>query len=318
MAFGEIRKPSFFLNTAKPATTPAIFASMLEIAFMKNLLFAFAMIAFVNVALGQNGEFHLDKEFKIGKTQMIDLSCSDAKVFISGSRRGTVHVKIDRTVEAKGWTSGVEDFKVDVEETEEGLKIRERKHGTNVYVGYYSESYRIEIEAPEGAGLTVRGDDGDYFIKNINGSISLSLDDADAELTDCQGDSFNFRFDDGDLRMNTGRGKLVIDADDADVDISNAQFTEIDADVDDGDLVIETSLNDNGKYEMNDQDGLISLSITSGGGEFTIYHDDGHINARGNFQTTRESKDETSLILATGKAKVVMHADDANVKLSAQ
>ena len=44
--------------------------------------------------------------------------------------------------------------------------------------------------------------------------------------------------------------------------------------VDDGDLVIETSLSDNGDYFIDAQDGLISLTITKGGGNFDIRHDD--------------------------------------------
>jgi hypothetical protein len=58
-------------------------------------------------------------------------------------------------------------------------------------VGYYSEEYRIEIEVPIGVSLKVRGDDGDYYIKNISGSVLLDLDDADAELAGCTGDNLN-------------------------------------------------------------------------------------------------------------------------------
>jgi hypothetical protein len=164
----------------------------------------------------------------------------------------------------------------------------------------------------------VRGDDGDYYIKNINGSISLSLDDADAELADCKGSKFRFKLDDGDIRMNTGRGSLEIAGDDSDIEIYNAKFSSIDADIDDGDLIIETSLSDNGSYVLNSQDGLVSLNITAGGGDFDIRHDDGDVISRGGFQTLEENENFSRLTLPNGSAKVTVRADDARVKLVAE
>ncbi|MFZ6011147.1 MAG: DUF4097 family beta strand repeat-containing protein [Bacteroidota bacterium] len=284
---------------------------------MKNVFFTSLILLFVSSVVAQDGDFHLDKEYKMNKTGTIDLSSSDAKVFITGSNRNSVHVKIDRAVTTKGWAWGGEDFRVDVEESDGDLRIRERQRGSTIgVVGYYRETYKIEIEAPEGVTLTVRGDDGDYYIKNINGSISLSLDDADAELSDCNGSKFRFRLDDGDLRMNKGKGSIDIDADDADVEIYQGQFSAITAEFDDGDLIIETSLTDNGEYYFNSQDGLISLSITGGGGQFDIRHDEAHVMTMGDFKTSHDSENHTVVSLASGSAKVTVRADDARVKLS--
>jgi hypothetical protein len=205
---------------------------------------------------------------------------------------------------------------VEVTENNGDIKIRERQSGGNVSVGYYHEEYRIEIAAPEGISLTVRGDDGDYYIKNINGNIQMSLDDADAELSGCKGKDFSFRIDDGDLRMDGGNGNLEVIADDADVEISNATFTSIEANVDDGDLIIETSLVDQGQYYFESQDGLISLNITKGGGEFDIRHDDGHVITDSNFTVLNEADDRTTVTLAQGSARVKVRADDARIKLS--
>lgn len=118
--------------------------------------------------------------------------------------------------------------------------------------------------------------------------------------------------------MDSGKGNLDIDADDADVEIRNAQFENIIADIDDGDLIIETSLANNGSYKINSQDGLVSIMVTQGGGEFSVRHDDGHITSIGKFETLRESEDVTELRLAEGSAKVSIRADDARVKLTAR
>jgi hypothetical protein len=283
---------------------------------MKNILFAILMLTFITVAFAQDGEFHLDKEYKINKKGVLDLVSSDAKVFITGSSRSTAHVKIDRKVIAKGWNSGDDSFNIEVNEQDGNLKIREKQKSVNVSFGYYREEYKIEIELPETVGLIVRGDDGDYYVKNINGAISLSLDDADAELSDCKGEEFKFSFDDGDLRMNTGKGVLELRADDADVEIYNSKFTSINADVDDGDLIIETSLSDKGSYILDSQDGLISMTITEGGGQFDIRHDDGSVRTQGDFQTLFESENNTKLTLKNGNARINISADDASIKLA--
>lgn len=283
---------------------------------MKNIFLAILTLCVVSVALAQDGDFHLDNVYKIDKRGTIDLSSSDAKVFITGSLRPDVHVKIDRKVETKGFYNSREEFTVEVETIGGDLKIRERQSSqTSGIITYQKEDYKIEIEAPEGVTLSIRGDDGDYFIKNINGSISMSIDDADAQLTACKGNKFSFRIDDGDIRMDEGKGSLEIYADDADVNVYKGQFSSIDASSDDGDIVIQTSLADNGQYSFKCQDGLVSLDVTGGGGEFTVHHDDGHVSSSGDFKITYETEDQTRLMLAKGSARVTVRADDARVRL---
>jgi hypothetical protein len=286
---------------------------------MKNYLFLLCFVicgAFVNA---QNGDFRLDEKYKMSPSGTIDLTSSDAKVFITGSTRSDAHVKIDRKVVTKGVYNSSGEFTIDVDADGGNLKIRERQSGTMVgIIGYYREDYRIEISAPEGVSLVIHGDDGDYYIKNVNGAITMSLDDADAELSECKGNQFSFRIDDGDIRMDSGKGSLEVDADDADVSIYHASFSSIEADVDDGDLIIETSLVNEGRYSLNSEDGSISMTITGGGGEFDIRHDDANVLADSGFKTNEESESRTRLSLDKGSAKVTMRLDDAKVKLTSQ
>lgn len=285
---------------------------------MKKFFTFFLSIATLS-ALGQSensGDFHLDKEFSIKSSGVVRLGASDAKVFITGSSRNNAHVKIDRTVKSKGFVFGEEKFTVDVREDEGNLIIKE-KSGSNTVgvVGYYNEDYKITLELPEGVSLQVRGDDGDYYIKNINGSIEIELDDADVELTACRGNHFKVRLDDGDLRMDGGNGTFELDADDADVKIENANFEKIIVDIDDGDFVVATSLSNKGDYFINAQDGLVALTLLDGGGTFDIRHDDGRVITEGNFSQIEQSENRTQLKLADGSAKVSIHADDARVRL---
>lgn len=286
---------------------------------MQKLLLPVALLAISLSANAQDGSFHLDKEYAIATNGIVDLSSSDADVIITGTKRKNAHVKIDRKVEVKGWSWGDKDFKVEVETVGNDLRIRERQtNGSVSIVGSYREEYKIQIEVPESVGLKVRGDDGDYYVKNINGEISISADDGDIELVNCKGNRFYIRLDDGDLKMQDGAGSLDIVADDADVVIYNGTFTSIHADVDDGDLRIETSLADSGDYELESEDGHIELSITSGGGEFDIRHDDGRVITEGSFEKLEKTESRTHLTLKGGNAKVNFRMDDASVRLIAR
>ncbi len=276
----------------------------------------FALVAVLATAQTKDGIFQLDKDYAISAKGTVKLNSSDGKVYITGSSRTTAHVKIYRQVTTKGIVFGQEEFGVDVYEDDGNLVIRERSNSTVVgMIGYHYEKYEINIEVPSGVSLQVRGDDGDYRIRNVDGRISLDLDDADVELSGCSGDYFQFRLDDGDIVMDGGKGSLDIDADDADVHITGAEFTSVVADVDDGDLQIETSLADNGEYLVNAQDGLIALTITKGGGRFDVRHDDTRVTTEGDFQQVNRSDNRTSLVLANGTARVDIRADDARVKL---
>jgi hypothetical protein len=265
----------------------------------------------------KSGSYKLDQEYKIGATGTVRLNTSDAKVTITGSVRTTAHIKINREVNVKGWTFGEQEFRVEVSEEGGNLSIRELKRGSVTgVVGYHSEKYTINIEVPEGVSLDIDGDDGDYFIKSVNGAIELDVDDADVDLTGCKGSFFRVKLDDGDLRMDMGRGELEVDADDADIEIKNASFEKITAEMDDGDFVIETSLAENGNYFVSAQDGLVAMKILGGGGKFEIRHDDANINAGDGFEIVERSESRTRVATSTGSARVEIRADDARVRLT--
>jgi hypothetical protein len=284
---------------------------------MKTLSLLLAVLTTTAVAqTTRSGNYSLDKTYKINEKGTIDLRSSDAKVTITGSKRTDAHVKIDRVVETRGVVMGDSEFIVEVQETDGNLRIEERKHSDLSIIGSYHEDYTINIEAPAGVSLRIRGDDGDYFIKTINGTMDLDLDDADVELTGCKGDFFSFRLDDGDIRMDEARGTLEVSADDADVEILNAKLTKINAEIDDGDFIVQTSLADNGDYYIDSQDGMISFTVVAGGGKFDIRHDDASVRADAAFNAVEESEDRSRYTLGTGTAKVDIRADDARVKLA--
>lgn len=284
---------------------------------MKIIIFLTAILIHTAIFAQKNGDYHLDKEFNLNPSGTIELTSSDAKVFITGSNRSTVHLKVDRTVTTKGLYFGSDEFAIEINDADGNLRIRERSSSSSTgIVGYYNEQYEIRIEAPEGASLLIKGDDGDYILTNIHGAISMNVDDADVELFSCSGNKFNFRLDDGDLKMDEGKGSLEIDTDDGDVEIKNAHFKSILATIDDGDLFIETSLVDDGEYNIRAQDGLVSMIISGGGGAFSIRHDDARVIAESGFEVREKSDSYTSVSLPNGNAKVDIRTDDARVRLA--
>lgn len=270
-------------------------------------------------ALAQDNNYHLDKDYAIKPEGTLKLSVSDARVFITGSNRSTAHVKIDREVTTKGLTFGHDHFSVDILEEGGDLTVRETSGSSTMgIVGYYSEKYEVTIEVPKGVSVRIKGDDGDYHVTYLNGAIAMELDDADIEVLGCGGNHFEFTLDDGDIRMDQGKGSLVLNADDADVKIAGAAFSSIDAEVDDGDFVVETSLDDAGKYNVRAQDGLVSMKITGGGGKFQVRHDDARVVAEGPFQELEKADDRTTLQLQGGKATVEIRTNDGRVRLAAR
>lgn len=285
---------------------------------MKKLLtLAFALISAISFAqTTKTGSYHIDENFKINQKGTIRLTVSDAKVWITGSDRTDANIKIDRDVEVKGFNFGTDEFTVDISDSDGNITIRERSQSSHVGFVNYRENYTIKIQAPKGVNLIINGDDGDYFVDNIDGNIDADLDDADLELTGCDGADFRFQLDDGDVKMDRGKGRLDVDGDDANVTITNADFSQISAEMDDGDFVIETALSDNGDYYINTQDGRIAFTVISGGGRFDIRHDDASIRTDGSFASVEESEDRSRFTLASGSAKVDIRADDASVRLS--
>jgi hypothetical protein len=284
-------------------------------AYMKKILLPLFILSTVFGYSQNNGNYHLDKEFALNETGMITLNCGDAKVVISGSKRKTARIKIDHVIVTKGLAFGSKEFSMEIKQDNGNLALNEHSRSKVGVIGYFSEKYTILLEVPAAVSLTIHGDDGNYQLKNIGGSIAMNLDDADTELTGCYGSRFSFKVGDGNVRIDQGKGMLEIDGDDSDISVKHGAFTEIYASVDDGKLELETSLSESGTYSMRAQDGSVSLNVLNGGGNFTVHHDDGRVTTEGNFKIVEKSDDETRFTLSDGKARVDIRVDDGRVSL---
>lgn len=284
---------------------------------MKNNLLLIAALFSSTLLFAQDGEFNLDESYAMNLSGTIVLKTSDADITISGSDRTDVRVKVMRKITTKGWTMGTQEFVVEVEERGGNLEIIERSSGSHIsFVGYMSETYKIDIEAPRGVNLDLDGDDDDYFISNMDGSIVLDLDDGDADFKNCNGRDFSFDLDDGDIRMDKAAGRLSVRMDDGDLEIDNAAFSRIDATVNDGDIKLATTLDDDGDYYIRGDDAGIYIVTLGGGGRFDIRHDDSRVSSSNDFEIIREKEEETVLELAGGNAKFSIRADDSSIRFT--
>lgn len=268
---------------------------------------------------GDRGEeFHLDKVYQMNSSGTLNLNTEDADVRIIGSNRTDVHVKVDRVVVSRGMSSRSRDFEVEVEERNGDIIIRENKGRSRGFigVGYFRTDYDILIELPQGASIKVRGEDDDYYVKNVNGTIEMETEDGDIELVDCNGSDFEFILEDGDLKMDGGKGKFYARMDDGDVDIINGAFDDVEINVEDGNINLETSISDKGMYEINGDDARIDFVVLSGGGDFRVTKDDGRVRASAEFETLRESDYRSELRLKGGSADVQISTNDGSVRLS--
>ncbi|MGK7370724.1 MAG: DUF4097 family beta strand repeat-containing protein [Candidatus Halalkalibacterium sp. M3_1C_030] len=283
------------------------------------LLFPFLLFLTLHTEAQTTDEFNLDKVYSIEDSGTISLNSDDANVTIKGSDRNDVRVKIHYKLSVKGLAIGEnEEFEMIVEERNGNLNIyeKERDFGNKVVFGSTDEEYRITIEAPRGVSLDLSGDDEDYRISSIDGSISVEADDSGIELNDCNGDEFNIKLDDGELYMDSGKGSLRVNIDDGDVRILNGDFSSIEVETDDSELDITTRLADNGDYTFDLDDGDLRLNIAGGGGEFEIRHDNADISASSEFEQTMDDDDRSQYSLPGGNATVSISTDDGDIILS--
>jgi len=284
----------------------------------KALLSTFFMLALLvgNVS-AQDKNFSLDEVYSLSADGTVHLRSSDANVKITGSDRSDVHLVIERTETTRGVRSSRSRFDVEVEERQGDLYITEReRRGVTFQIGSWRVDYEIEIEMPRTGSLRIKGDDDDYVIRSVNGEISIETDDGDIELIECNGDKFDLQLEDGDLRMDGGKGSLYVRVDDGDLDIRNGNFATVEVSAEDGNVSLETTLSDNGVYEIRGDDADIDFVVLSGGGEFNVAKDDGRISSSSAFETIQETERRAKLSLDGGKADVDIRIEDGRVRLS--
>lgn len=290
---------------------------------MQRKIFMSALLALavstINLWAQEEGEFHLDETYSLGANGVIHLYSEDADVRITGSDRSDVHVKIDRVEYVNGIQSGRRNFTVNVEETNGDLFIKERRSGNvRISIGTFRTEYKITIEMPRNGGLKIDGEDDDYVIRSVDGAISMDVEDGDIEIIETKTAKVDINIEDGDIRLGGGVGSIYLRTEDGDVDVRNGAFDRVDIDAEDGSISIETTLDDNGSYEINSEDADIEFVVLAGGGLFYVAKDDGRVSSSSPFKVEEERDHRVRLSLDGGKADVDIRVNDGRVRFSAR
>lgn len=280
-------------------------------------LFCLLAISTVDSKAQQTDEFHIDEVHSVDPNGTINLQSDDADVKIIGSDRNKVRVKVDYKLTVEGFTFGSSNkFGMIVEEKNGNLTIREkpRDFGNRGIINTRMEKYIILIETPRSVNMNIRGDDEAYEISGIDGSIHLDADDADINMTDCNGDEFSFVLDDAGLRMDRGKGNLKLNIDDGNVRIGRGNFENINVDTDDSKLEITSRFYGNGHYKFDMDDADLRLNF-AGGGEVEINHDNATISTSREFEEVAKEDRKSVYRLPNGRAYIVIDSDDGNINL---
>ncbi|MCB2199803.1 DUF4097 domain-containing protein [bacterium] len=280
------------------------------------------LVVAVVPAAAKTTTFHLDEVYSIAPDGTLFIYTSDADVLIAGSDRDDVHVVVDyvSTISGVGLKVDENPFEVEVLEEDGDLRIRELE-SNRVYMGLFVSSrtdYTVTIEAPSSVKLKVIGEDDDYMIHGFRNGIRLRMEDGRAKLRDMSGDSFEFELEDGTIEMSGGAGLLDVSVEDGDFYVDDAAFTSATGDVEDGDLHIETTLADDGEYRFRAEDGDITLNVLDGGGEFSVYYEDGGARATRDFVQVEEDENFALFRLKEGTARVRFRVEDGRISLRAK
>ncbi len=270
----------------------------------------------ISIAETKNFDYDLDETYSIKQDGLLSLKSDDAEVVITGSDRKDVHLVVWKRLSISGTFEilQMESFAIEVEETDGNLFIRENSGGISIS-GSISmrEDYTITIDAPSGISLRLRGSDDNYTVNNVDGSISMRLDDGSAKIRDCDGDNFNLDVDDGDLEMIGGSGQLEAFVCDGDMKFDRGNFSSIDAACEDGDLEIYTLLSQDGSYSLDVEDGSIRFHVLDGGGDFFARYEDGRARASKKFEIIDEHEGYRHWRLPGGKASIRASVSDGSV-----
>ena len=283
------------------------------------LLILFTIFALPIISWSQSpNEFTLNEVYNMETDGTIFMKTNDAEINIIGSSRDDVHVDIFRKVSFKGLdiNSKKQDLSVKVKAQNGDLYISDLPTGSSwTGIGVHQVLYEITIRAPQTVNLEVKGDDDDYIVEGLDGSISMDISDGDIVLKSCEAENFDLRLDDGDVEIDQGQGMIYARLEDGDIEIKQGDFYNVDIEVDDGDIYLATKLDDSGKYTLRSEDGSIEMLVASGGGKFDISHDDGTVRASNAFQLISDREDKKQFQLAGGKAVITIETEDGRVAL---
>lgn len=300
---------------------------------MKYLIILLALT--YTMTLSGQEIFEYNETHKIGNGQTLHLSSNDASVNIKGTSQNNATIEIYR--EATGNMTKKEDFRFDIEEKNGDLFVTEIRKQANVnFMGYLNiKQYTIDIILPHNVKLELEGDDDNYNIANIDGSIEITYEDGNVNIENSKTPSIIIKGDDGNLSISNLKGDFKTTIQDGNLTMNDCDIDNFNVRIDDGNIKLNAC--STGHTDIQTEDGNIYLDVVKG--DLSVTLDDGnfvahdvvsqnidikgydgdislglHMQNNGNYKIQMDDGD-VDVELLSGGGVIKVKCDDGDVKL---
>lgn len=284
------------------------------------------------------GEFNLNEDYNISEGGTLYLDSEDADVTIKGTNRDDVGVSIYRKTKGKHY--GNKKFDIEVVEKNGNLHIKEPESKEKVQYSVSINSktiYTIDIEVPYSVDLDIKGEDDNYVIEYIDGSVYIKSEDGDIVLNNLDGDEIEIAIEDGDVQLTDSNANLRLKLEDGDFTSKASDLYDVDIIVEDGnvkfnggsigdckiksedgDIRISSGFRSNSKVNIRTEDGDVNIDSNGEGGSFTVTMEDGDVSYAES-SLNLESKSKHKHIYNTvqeGNVEVSISVEDGDVNIA--
>ncbi len=285
-----------------------------------NIYFSLLSIIFFvfNLSvLGRDIDENFHETFAVEKGDRLYLEHGDGDVTILPWDKNVIDIKVHYSANTNFIGIGSK-HKFDVKFSQQGNEVRvieKETHSVRIGISNFHENeYTYKIYAPDYMILDLNGEDGDIYIEEWTGKMSIHLSDGEIELEDINSEKINIKIEDGDLKMKQINSELIVESDDGDIYLDKCVSNDCRLDVGDGDIKIRQS---EGDFEINSDDGNIDIYDLKGH-EFNISTNDGDIKIRqaeGIFQIKSDDGNIDLFDLVAQKLHVTTNDGDIEAEL---
>jgi len=284
------------------------------------------------------GEFNLNENYNISEEGTLHLDTEDADVTIKGAHRNDVGVSIYRKVKGKQY--GNKKFDIEVVEKNGDLYIKELDGNERVKFSMTVNSstiYTIDIEVPHSIDLDIKGEDDNYALEYIDGSVFLKSEDGDIVMQKMGSEVIDINLEDGNIQLSEVSPKLKLKLEDGNFMSQKSEYYQIDIEVEDGnirfddgkigdckiktedgDIAISSAFKTNAKVDLSTEDGDVDINSNGAGGSFIVTMEDGDVSfSQRSLQLESKSKHKHVYnTIKKGNVEVNISVEDGDVDIA--
>ncbi len=237
------------------------------------------------------------KKYKLSSEGSIKLYGNDGDIHVTTWDREEVKVRLTKRAwgqDEEEARSNLEEIKVVIRESMDYLIIREedRRHNRNFNIfdlfdgdfwreqNWRSALVEYELTVPRKASLRIESDEGGVIIKGSGGSITLKLDEGDADLKDITSDDIDAYLDEGDVRLaschDAHDGFWTIKTDEGRISLDDCRVEHLDADSDEGEIILKRFQGERFRLKTDEGD-ILADFIPGNAGDYQLESDEGDV-----------------------------------------